>query len=215
MSDRRRHLSGQLSRLVAGNVRRLIDEKGLQSADVIDRAGFKPNYYYVRMRLEIGFSLADLEVLADALDVVPNVLLQDLPGHHSALRMDGSELARRLRLLLRTYGHGAGIQDLVTAVEGSVSDFSSQTWETLTAGDDLVTVDPDVLAAIASFFEVEPAYLTEPAIDEAVERVKAELELQDALQAAGATTVAARSLGEASPSVLRAIAAALRARPAD
>jgi len=129
--------------------------------------------------------------------------------------MDGQELGARLALLVRTYGTDSAVTDIVDAVRRTVPDFSAEAWRTLTENTSTIAVNPDVLNAVAVYFGVDSAYLQEPLIDNAVERVKAELELQDALREAGAMTLAARSLGDASPSVLRAIAAAIRTRPGD
>lgn len=213
MGSRRRHLPGTLSELVAQNVRRIAGEKSLATADLIERAGFKPNYYYVRMRLELGFSLSDLEALARTLEVAPDVLLQPSDGKHHPLRIDGNELGHRLKLLLRTYGRDATVDRVVDGVRKTVPDFTAQSWASLVEADGPVEVEAAVLNAIAGHFRVGTGYLTELVIDDAVEQVKAELELQDALRDSGAMVLAARSLGEASPTVLRAIAAAIRTRP--
>jgi transcriptional regulator with XRE-family HTH domain len=201
--------------VVAENVRRLLSEGKLSTADLIRTAGFKPNYYYVRMRLDLDFSLSDLEALAQALDVTPSVLLQSQPGQARVLQMDGRELGDRLALLMRTYGQDAGVADLVAAVRAKVPDFSDETWRSLIEESGTVTVDLEILKAVADYFGVDAAYLAEPLVDNAIERVKAELELQEALRDAGAMTIAARNLGEASPSALRAIAAAIRTRPGE
>jgi hypothetical protein len=116
---------------------------------------------------------------------------------------------------MRTYGRDSDTADLVHVVRQTVPGFSDETWESLINETGTVTIQSQVLDAIADYFAVDVAYLSEPLVDNAVERVKAELELQDALRETGATTIAARSLGEASPSVLRAIAAAIRTRPGD
>lgn len=194
-------------------MRRLAGETGLATSDLIQLTGFKPNYYYVRMRLELGFSLSDLEALARALDVAPTSLLDDRPDPGGTLRVDGAELGQRLDRLLRTYGQGDGVGHLVDAVRQKVPGFTAQAWADLVEQDGTVPVDVEILAAIADYFGVDRRYLAEPVVDEAVERVKAELELQEALHEAGATAIAARSLGEASPTALRAIAAAIRTRP--
>jgi hypothetical protein len=187
----------------------------MSTAEAIHRAGFKPNYYYVRMRLELDFSLSDVEALARALGVAPDALLQAGAGDTDVLRMDGQELSDRLALLKRTYGQSSTTAELVRKVRHDVPSFSAEQWESLTHETGTVAVSSRLLGAIADYFGVDVAYLAEPLVDNAVERVKAELELQDALREAGATTIAARSLGEASPSVLRAIAAAIRTRPGD
>jgi len=193
----------------------MLPEQGITGKDLIARTGFKPNYYYQRMRMAVDFTLSDLEALADALDVTPVALLQRHHGPTHLLLMDGRELGGRLAQLMRTYGESADLEDLVAAVSLTISDFSADDWNSLVNGSDTVTVSSELLASIADYFGVNVAYLNEALADTAAERVKAAIDLQEALLEAGATTVAARNLGEASPSVLRAIAAAIRTRPGD
>lgn len=186
-------------------VKILRDRAGLTNAELMKRAGFSINYFYIRLRGESPFDMNDLDRIARALSIdVHDIthLASSLPDPADAddtVALDGVELARRLAFLTGTAGG-----------EVNISDVPASVWAMLTSGQAEVAAPKLALGSIADFFKVTPAYLTDFRAIDVAERVEAEVELGRALHDAGATPIAARALGGLSPSALLAVAESIR-----
>lgn len=183
----------------------------LTNRDLAKAAGLSENYFYIRMRYEKPFNVNDITALAKALGVTPDDLTA-VPTEDPILRLDGPELARRLRQLASAPVQG-GDEFRASALAKSLEDrgiaFTAERWSSLTEETAPVRIAESLMVAIADFFGVDPLYLINFHHVEVTERTEAELALERALHKAGAKSVSARSLGEMSPSALREVAKSL------
>ena len=184
----------------------------LTNRDLAKAAGLSENYFYIRMRYEKPFNVNDITALAKALGVTPDDLTA-VPTEDPILRLDGPELARRLRQLASAPVQGAD-EFRAAALAKSLEDrgiaFTAERWSSLTEETAPVRIAESLMVAIAEFFGVDPLYLVNFHHVEVTERTEAELALESALHKAGAKSVSARSLGEMSPSALREVAKSIK-----
>ena len=112
-----------------------------------------------------------------------------------------------------TLGKGGSIDHLV----GSGADLERRgvaleagEWKAITTPSATGPVRARVLEALAAVSGVAPGYFLALGDEELREATEAQLDFRSALRETGADSVAARAVGEVSPSALRAIAASLR-----
>ncbi|MEA5457113.1 hypothetical protein SPF06_20530 [Sinomonas sp. JGH33] len=118
-------------------------------------------------------------------------------------------LAERLNTLLDVVeaegGHRYTFPDIKKAVEDRGLHISRQRWHYMRAGTGPMTPDTNLLEALADFFGVPAAFLTE-AEAKTPERVAAQLDLLRAMREAEVRSFAARTLtSDLSPETLREI----------
>ena len=125
---------------------------------------------------------------------------------------DSQILARKIDLLLDVMvtadGRPYEFQDIQTALAEKGVKLSRTRWHHIKAGDATVRQPPEVLTALAEFFQVNPDYLLNS--DGAVpERIQHELELLAAMRRAKVKEFATRTLADVDNETLDAIAALL------
>jgi hypothetical protein len=123
--------------------------------------------------------------------------------------LTADELADRLNLLLdfseAARGEPVTYAEIASFVEAQGSALSRAKWSYMTAGGGRRNKDLELLAALARFFEIDPAFLTSKG--EVPDRIKAQLELVQSLRANKVRSFAARTFrGELSSTALDAIA---------
>ncbi|WP_138445231.1 hypothetical protein [Sinomonas susongensis] len=127
-----------------------------------------------------------------------------MPEHES--QKPEEVLAERLNTLLDVVAAEGGrrytFPDIKKAVEGRGLHISRQRWHYMRAGTGPMTPDTDLLEALADFFGVPSAFLTN-ADAETPARVAAQLDLLRAMREAEVKSFAARSLtSDLSPELL-------------
>ena len=125
---------------------------------------------------------------------------------------DSQILARKIDLLLDVMvtadGRPYEFQDIHTALAEKGVKLSRTRWHHIKAGDATVRQPPEVLTALAEFFQVNPDYLLNS--DGGVpERIQHELELLAAMRRAKVKEFATRTLADVDNETLDAIAALL------
>lgn len=186
-------------------VKILREQAGLSNAELMKRAAFSSNYFYIRLRGESPFDMNDLDRIARALQVDVHDITQlasslpDPTASDDSIELDGEELARRLMLLAGPSTTGVEIEGVSTGL-----------WATLISGQSVVDAPKIALTTVSEHFKVPVLYLTDFQAVDVKDRVEAEMELSRALQDAGATPIAARALGTLSPSALLAVAESIR-----
>jgi hypothetical protein len=121
-------------------------------------------------------------------------------------------LARKIDLLLDVMVSADGkpyeFQDIQTALAAKGVKLSRTRWHHIKTGDTTVRQPPEVVIALAEFFQVKPDYLLDS--DGAVpERIQHELELLAAMRRARVKEFATRTLADVDNETLNAIAALL------
>ncbi|WAP52448.1 hypothetical protein OL239_04070 [Arthrobacter sp. ATA002] len=121
-------------------------------------------------------------------------------------------LARKIDLLLDVMVSADGkpyeFQDIQTALAEKGVKLSRTRWHHIKTGDATVRQPPEVIGALAEFFQVNPEYLLDA--DGAVpERIQHELELLAAMRRARVKEFATRTLADVDNETLDAIAALL------
>lgn len=210
--------ASEFSRRLVARIEELRDDAGMTNTQLIEKSGLRTTYYYARLRGDASFTTNDVDKLARALGISGEDVFTTATT--SLITVSGPELARRLRFLTENAAaSGAPVdQDaLIAKIADRYEHFDAARWDALFEGREEIRVPEPVLAGIAEFFTVPDGYLAAPVGDELVEQVEAQAELAAALRARGASTVAARSLGELPPAQLRELARALRspAEPED
>lgn len=199
------------SRRVVANVDRLRRDKGLTVGELLQRAGMTKSYYQSRAGFSLPYNTNDIEALAAALGVTPEEVASPESSPRIEMRVPAVPLAARVRRLIQSQAstdvdlldHLAEIDPLLADSAGALLDASTST----------VVLDEEVLRLIAHWADVPTEYLTDYTDEAVTDRTDAELELRDAMRAAGASTIQFRALGHMSPDALRAIAHSLRNGP--
>lgn len=184
----------------------------MTNVELIKRAEFSPNYFYLRLRGDTTFDTNDIEKIARVFGVTPAdvmtlaTTLTDEGDVDKLVAVDHIELARRLKFL---------VADLPTessadALRAGGADITEKKWIELLSATGPRREAHSLLTALAGHFEVSEKYLLELGSSEIAQRIEAEIDLQRALNESGANSVAARTLGDVSPSALRAITDAIR-----
>ncbi|MCC3272226.1 helix-turn-helix domain-containing protein [Arthrobacter zhangbolii] len=121
-------------------------------------------------------------------------------------------LARKIDLLLDVMVTAEGrpyeFQDIQSALAEQGVKLSRTRWHHIKTGDTTVRQPREVIAALAEFFDVNPAYLLH-ADGPVPERIQHELELLAAMRRAKVKEFATRTLAEVDNKTLDAIAALL------
>ncbi len=199
------------SRRVVANVDRLRRAKGLTVGELIRRAGMTKSYYQSRAGLSLPYNTNDLEALAVALGVTPEEVASPESTGRIEMRVPARPLAERVRRLVATRGETD--DDLFAHLAGIDPALADAARSLLTAQTNTVVLDEEVLRLVAHWADVPGEYLIDHTDDAVTDRTEAELELRDAMRAAGASVVHLRALGHMSPDALRAIARSLRGGP--
>lgn len=72
------------SRAVSDAIDHLIGVSGIPVAQVIRDAGLSRTYYYKRIRYELSFTTNDISAIAEAIDIEPDVIINEALGRMSA-----------------------------------------------------------------------------------------------------------------------------------
>lgn len=193
---------------------------GLTVQELADRIGKDPSYLYARFKGTVPFNMNDWELLARGLGVHPvqiarlaSSYLNDDDDIEPVVIADSAELARRLRLVESTPRAAGPDFDptvlLDLAAERDVP-LTALLWQRLRDGEVDGRIPVRVLDVIAEYTGVSPDYLTDLRNTDVVETIEAQLELRSAIREVGAESLLARSVGDVSPSAIRAIAQSLR-----
>ncbi|WP_207770815.1 helix-turn-helix domain-containing protein [Microbacterium testaceum] len=199
------------SRRVVANVDRLRRAKGLTVGELLSRAGMTKSYYQSRAGLSLPYNTNDLEALATALGVTPEEVASPESASRVGMRVPARPLAERVRRLVASQGAADG--DLLDHLAGIDPALADSARALLSAETNTVVLDEEVLRLIAHWADVPGEYLIDYTDEAVTDRTEAELELRDAMRAAGASAVHFRALGQMSPDALRAIARSLRGGP--
>lgn len=189
---------------------------GLARATDIDRASISQKIHGHRR-----WYLDEVAAIAHALDTTVAYLIGESDSSATAksifttdddpdtlglfARVDGSELARRLRFLNDT--------SLSTATDRMPESHplhgEEAVWTKMLSLSGPRRVSRQLLEALERFFNVPLGYLSELDKPDFAERVEAEVEFDRAVADSGVQRVAARSLGSLSAAEIRALTAAL------
>lgn len=128
-------------------------------------------------------------------------------------RLERAEiLARKINLLLDVVvaegGEPYEFADIQAGVRQNGYELSRTRWWRIRTGESPEAVPKEALVAMAKFFEVDPAYLTEEAGD-LPERIERELQLLKKMRRNKLKNIAARTLGDIDTKTLEAINALL------
>lgn len=193
---------------MVANVDRLRRAKGLTVSELLQRAGMTKSYYQSRAGFSLPYNTNDIEALAAALGVTPEEVASPDTASRVEMRVSAAPLATRVRRLVQSQAaaedelldHLADIDPLLADNARALLDAQSHT----------VVLDEEVLRLIALWADVPTEYLTDYTDETVTDRTDAQLELREAMRAAGASSIQFRALGEMSPDALRAIAHSLR-----
>lgn len=195
---------------VVSNVEHRRQEVGKTHQQLFTEAGLSKNYYWTRLNHDLPFNTNDIDALARVLGVEPEDLTSKRMVGNRALRLGGTELARRLRELAEaptSQGDDFRVPDLVDYLRAKEIEFSPERWASLIEETTSVTSQSEkLLVEIATFFDVDRVYLTNFAQDDVTEHVEAQLVLRKTLKQIGGATVSARALGNVPASALIQIA---------
>lgn len=209
---------------VAAVLRRARTDQGLTFDELSSRAGMvrRTVLRYLNGGREIP--VPALFSLARALDVAPHEILSRAEASHSAQpadtssdsepdrRLDEAEIARRLTLLVQAQSRGRstsrGYDEISPELKRRGVLLSPRSWDRLLDGE-AETLPNSALSQIAEILGVDRIYLRGPSSDPRVDAIDAQLEFARAAHAAGFGALAARTVADAAPSTLRAIAAHL------
>jgi hypothetical protein len=201
------------SRQIVKAVTRLRDDAQMTNVELIRKADFSPNYFYMRLRGDALFDTNDIDKLATAFGVTPADVIvlawsfTDEDDADTITVSDSGELARRLLFLSAA---DASHESTVASINTAGAVITIDEWQALIAGEGPRRVSSSVLSAVADHFDVDESYLTELHGTESAEQVEAAVSFQRALRDSGASAVAARALGDVSPGALNAITEAIR-----
>lgn len=128
-------------------------------------------------------------------------------------RLERAEsLARKVNLLIDVVVAEGGapyeFSDIQTGVRAHGYELSRTRWWRIRSGESPDIVPEEALIALAKFFEVDPAYLTNEA-GELPERIERELQLLKKMRRNRLKNIAARTLGDIDSKTLEAINALL------
>ncbi|WP_307449719.1 helix-turn-helix domain-containing protein [Microbacterium proteolyticum] len=192
---------------------RLRRDKGLTVGELLSRAGMTKSYYQSRAGFSLPYNTNDIEALAAALGVTPEEVASPETTARSEMRVAAAPLAARVRRLVQS--QAAAEDDLLEHLADVDPLLADNARALLDAVSHTVVLDEEVLPLIAHWADVPTEYLTDYTDATVTDRTDAQLELRDAMRAAGASSIRFRALGEMSPDALRAIAHSLRSGPDD
>jgi transcriptional regulator with XRE-family HTH domain len=196
---------------VVANVDRLRRAKGLSVGELLQRAGMTKSYYQSRAGFSLPYNTNDIEALAAALGVTPEEVASPETAARIEIRIPVVPLAARVRRLVESH---AATEDELLQHLADIDPFLARGASTLLSAEtSTVVLDEEVLRLITHWADVPTEYLTDHTDEVVTERTDAELELREAMRAAGASSIQFRALGQMSPDALRAIAHSLRSGP--
>lgn len=206
---------------MAHAVAELREAAGLTVQELAERIDKDPSYLYARLKGRAPFNVNDWDLIAKAFGVHPLEIARIAARYASSESLaleptavvDVNELARRLSALAsapRTTGPDFDLDVLLLLAAEREVDLTPQIWDDLIAGSFGQDVPLRILELIAEYTGVATAYLTTFDDTQVVDATEAQLELRRAIREVGADSVLARSVGDVSPSALRAIASSLR-----
>lgn len=127
-----------------------------------------------------------------------------------------TELARRVQLLMDTAtvtrGKPYTAQEVITLAQRQGATLSRARWSYLVKGNGPLVSDARLLVALARVFEVDVEYLVDLQNKKVPERVEAQMHLVRQLREARVQAFAARSVGDISPGLMKAIGDYISAR---
>lgn len=194
---------------------------GLTVQELADRIDKDPSYLYARLKGRAPFNVNDWDLLARAFGIHPLEIARvaaryaatDFVDLEPTIETDPGELGRRLRALEaapRTSGPDFDLAALFELAAEREIELTAVMWQELRDGVADSSVPVRVLEILAEYTGVALEYLTELTEVDVQDATEAQLELRTAIREVGAESVLARSVGDVSPSALRAIAASLR-----
>lgn len=199
------------SRRVVANVDRLRRDRGLTVGELLQRAGMTKSYYRSRAGFSLPYNTNDIEALAAALGVTPEEVASPETNARIEMRVPAAPLAARVRRLIESQAATDDeLLDHLAAIDPLLADGARALLASATS---TVVLDEEVLRLITHWADVPTEYLTDYTDETVTDRTDAELDLRDAMRAAGASSIQFRALGHMSPDALRAIAHSLRSGP--
>lgn len=206
---------------MAHAVAELRDRSGLKVEEIAERIGKDPSYVYARLKGRAPFNLNDWEMLSRAFGIHPLELARIASRYAASEHIELEpmvdttpvELGRRLKALQaspRTSGPDFDVAALLSLAAEREIELCPEQWAMLVEGTFGARVPTRVLEIVAEYTGVALDYLSDLSNEEVREATEAQLELRSAIREVGAESVLARSVGDVSPSALRAIAASLR-----
>lgn len=199
------------SRRVVANVDRLRRDKGLTVGELLQRAGMTKSYYQSRAGFSLPYNTNDIEALAAALGVTPEEVASPESAARIEMRVPTAPLAARVSRLVESQAATDG--DLLEHLAEIDPLLAHCARALLEAATPTVVLDEEVLRLITHWADVPTEYLTDHTDEAVTDRTEAQLELREAMRAAGASSIQFRALGHMSPDALRAIAQSLRSGP--
>ncbi|WP_314454650.1 helix-turn-helix transcriptional regulator [uncultured Microbacterium sp.] len=193
------------------NVDRLRRANGLTVGELLSRAGMTKSYYQSRAGFSLPYNTNDIEALAAALGVTPEEVASPETTTRVEMRVPAGPLVTRVRRLIDS--QAATEDDLVRHLDEIDPLLADNARTLLAAASHTVVLDEEVLRLITHWADVPTEYLTDYTDETVTDRTEAELELREAMRAAGASSIQFRALGQMSPDALRAIAQSLRSGP--
>ncbi|KQR86889.1 hypothetical protein ASF96_11290 [Microbacterium sp. Leaf179] len=190
---------------------RLRKAKGLTVGELISRAGMTKSYYQSRAGFSLPYNTNDIESLAAVLGVAPEELASPESAPRVQMRVPAGAVSERVRRLISS--QAATETELLGHLDDADPSVAAGARGLLDATTNTVVVDEEVLRQITQWADVPVEYLTDHTDEALTDRTEAELELREAMRAAGAESIQFRALGQMSPDALRAIAHSLRGRP--
>lgn len=199
------------SRRVVANVDRLRRDKGLTVGELLQRAGMTKSYYQSRAGFSLPYNTNDIEALAAALGVTPEEVASPESAARIEMRVPAAPLAARVRRLVESQAATDGeLLEHLAEIDPLLAHGARALLEAATP---TVVLDEEVLRLITHWADVPTEYLTDHTDAAVTDRTEAQLELREAMRAAGASSIQFRALGHMSPDALRAIAQSLRSGP--
>lgn len=196
---------------MVANVDRLRRANGLTVGELLSRAGMTKSYYQSRAGFSLPYNTNDIEALAAALGVTPEEVASPETTARIEMRVPAGPLVIRVRRLIES--QAASEDDLVRHLDEIDPLLADNARTLLGAVSHTVVLDEEVLRLITHWADVPTEYLTDYTDEAVTDRTEAELELREAMRAAGASSIQFRALGQMSPDALRAIAQSLRSGP--
>ena len=190
---------------------RLRRANGLTVGELLSRAGMTKSYYQSRAGFSLPYNTNDIEALAAALGVTPEELASPETMTRIEMRVPADPLVARVRRLIDS--QASTEDELVHHLEEIDPLLADNARTLLAAASPTVVLDEEVLRLITHWADVPTEYLTDYTDETVTDRTEAELELREAMRAAGASSIQFRALGQMSPDALRAIAQSLRSGP--
>jgi transcriptional regulator with XRE-family HTH domain len=206
---------------MAHAVRELREKSGLTVQELAARIDRDPSYLYARLKGRAPFNVNDWDLLARAFGIHPLEIARIASRHAASasiyleptVETEPTELACRLRRLVtapRATGSDFSVASMLLMAEEREIELSSEQWDSLRDGSFGGDVPLRILELVSEYAGVPLGYLADLTDGVLRENTEAHLELRAAIREVGAEAVLARSVEDAGPEALRAIATSLR-----